>query len=1011
MNPKSEQILTFLRRMRTRIHRLQTVSFGLMFLSVVLVVFGLASILLSSGFPLVQTRNVVYGLGAFSTICIVIFFGRNWFMWQGLLKHAHLIEEMYPEFRGRLLLGMENNISGAKFLIERSVTKALKLIQAVNPKHVHTNKALGRRLIQAMGLILTVVILELSLSITPSDAFAAFRMGTLPPPDSSVLDSIAEEREVLLGDIMLHYTFPEHTRMTAIKVPNSDGSLHAPIGTTVHISARADKVYQSASLQLDDSDLQPIQLTNGRNIQTSIEITGQGSWRVLFQDGDTWRSTKIFTIEVDNDDPPIVTITEPPKGHQVPQNKSLKIPWTVSDDFGIERVVLEIEKGGELRSEILLSPEDLRLMVDGRLLATPASLGLRSGDEVTIRIVAYDNQPPILLEGEEPSSSVDENSPIGKRGESISMEFLILGPKLSAKRLLELNEKLKALMIPVLADFLVEPIMPSPHSDGMVMWTRSARDRFIPLQDFIEEEWGDSPPSDLSAELISDVLSSAGRLFRFTLSTYDTHTGGSRPKPEDKETFRTLHSEEVEDLEKAIYLIDMMLQQVAFRQVNSLVESLDKQAEELERRLAGEPTPEELSNQVERIEQIMSDLEIQTASLEDGSLRDFVLSRTKESQSLLQESKDALSEEAEDAKDLLDQLVESINQLADGVEEQRLRRESKQAEMMERFDQLMEDLEVLQEEQDELANALAEKRSESGSAQEQVELWEQIEQLSEFANNEGEQMIVLIGDGSGFNSRVIRHSEVVVNELSRVLSAARARERSSVLESTLNAELHRGQVERHLRGSSSSKTSQMNGHNRVIRESNEEIIRLLDQLEEMQGAADPSNAMAQQQGPQQQQLKDRMDVLEKEVQTIEQALPTADGSASEFAEQSGESMELAKGYLQKGGSMSGEGMQRSASQNIQSTRNRLQEQMDDFMQMQQQMSKMDPSDPSDGSGEGEEPSDDDFDLNPIGSQMPSLEEEKTPEEYRKELLEGMSSEVPNEYRQQKKRYYEELVQQ
>ena len=44
-------------------------------------------------------------------------------------------------------------------------------------------------------------------------------------------------------------------------------------------------------------------------------------------------------------------------------------------------------------------------------------------------------------------------------------------------------------------------------------------------------------------------------------------------------------------------------------------------------------------------------------------------------------------------------------------------------------------------------------------------------------------------------------------------------------------------------------------------------------------------------------------------------------------------------------------------------------------------------------------------------EIPTREEFRTPEEYRRALLEGMEGEVPEEYRAMKKRYYEELVHQ
>ena len=44
-------------------------------------------------------------------------------------------------------------------------------------------------------------------------------------------------------------------------------------------------------------------------------------------------------------------------------------------------------------------------------------------------------------------------------------------------------------------------------------------------------------------------------------------------------------------------------------------------------------------------------------------------------------------------------------------------------------------------------------------------------------------------------------------------------------------------------------------------------------------------------------------------------------------------------------------------------------------------------------------------------EIPGREEFRTPEAYRRALLEGMEGDVPEEYRALKKRYYEELVHQ
>ena len=63
---------------------------------------------------------------------------------------------------------------------------------------------------------------------------------------------MSTDKAVLLGDISLRYTFPEHTRMTPIDVPNSDGTIHGPVGSQVLIS-RADAAFKAAALVINDS--------------------------------------------------------------------------------------------------------------------------------------------------------------------------------------------------------------------------------------------------------------------------------------------------------------------------------------------------------------------------------------------------------------------------------------------------------------------------------------------------------------------------------------------------------------------------------------------------------------------------------------------------------------------------------------------------------------------------------------------------------------------------------------
>ena len=1015
MTPQTAIVLQFLKRLRARLRWLvfgQTIS---LIMASAVFLLSAAAASLSLGWSLSAVRLIFYFGTAAALVALALRGHHHWSMWATLEAHAHRTEKLFPLLRGRLHLAMQTHIEGAAFLIERVRVSVVELLEERMPADVHSSHALKKSIKTLAGAVVFMCMFEAVLPITPSAALAAFHTGHMPLTKGPDLEEVETDKEVLLGDISLRYTFPEHTRMTPIDVPNSDGAIHGPVGSLVLISARADTSYKAAALVINETEPEPIVLTNGRNVQFQMNIVSDGQWRLVFQNSeDKWFGTDTFPIQVDDDDPPIVTITEPPSQKQVPINQTFKVPWAVTDDFGIERVAIEVSVDGSTQQSILSQPETLRLLIDGRFRASPALLGLKSGDDVELRIVAYDNQPPALLEGEALESSVVENAPIGKRGESIPIRFKVMGPKLNAERLLELNQKLKALMIPVLADFLVDAQPPSYKAKGMLKWARTADDRLEPLQNFVDSEWGTSPPSILSTELVYDVLDNAGRLFRFTYSTYDTSSGGPQPKPADFDTFRSLHQDEVGSLEKAVYLIDMMLRRVAFRQVNGLVDQLADDADRLQRLLNNdESTLDERQRMLEQIERKLDELSTLTPKLEDGALKSFVESRSSEAQQVLDAAMKALQENSSQSQTLQEQLIENISQMADGVEEQRLRQESKQEEMMDFIKEVMEKLEAAQNDQEQLANALQTQRSSSGAAEQLGSFWEEVVALATDSSADGRETLREVGSGAGLHPRGIRYTENMVSDLDALLRAAQAREREAAIGKAFDAELGRDlSLDMIKRSNLTPKTrSSLVKKNEQIQVRTYRIIELLSQIEQNQAAADPSNQLAQQQQGEQDQLQRALEQLQQDVIKIEQSLPTADGTASEFAQQAGEDMGQALDYMSNSKGLSTEGMQRSATQNIQNTRDRLEQQLNEFMQMQQQMQQMDSSS---GDGENAESSggEDDSDLNQAsGSKFNPLEAQKTPEEYRQELLEGMAADVPEEYLQQKKRYYEELVQQ
>ena len=113
-------------------------------------------------------------------------------------------------------------------------------------------------------------------------------------------------------------------------------------------------------------------------------------------------------------------------------------------------------------------------------------------------------------------------------------------------------------------------------------------------------------------------------------------------------------------------------------------------------------------------------------------------------------------------------------------------------------------------------------------------------------------------------------------------------------------------------------------------------------------------------------------------------------------------MENSERSLEQGRAMSAEGYGKNASVELDAAAGALREQQEAREQLRDEAQQMREGNtgqqPDNGSSSGTR-----------AAELPAPEEFRTPEEYRRALLEGMEGEVPEEYRAMKRRYYEELV--
>ncbi len=929
------------------------------------------------------------------------------------LGQALRVEGLRPELRARLVTALERGEEAGQPapadvpalpislpLLLRASSRAREVLDAVDPAEVHPARPLRPFAAAAAGLLLAVGLATVLMPVGPFQALAAIASGEVAATRLAEGVLVADER-ALVGDITLTYIYPDAMGLDPIEVPNSNGTIHAPPGTLVEIKARTAEAFDAVAIQVDEQPPQDARLTGGRDIAGSVLVAGKGSWRFVLLRGDQAVRSADFEIIVEADAPPVVQALLPMP--QVAVDGSLGIEWAVDDDFGIARVVLEIEGDGETREVELRSPLDPPRSLDGQVRLSPRELGLSPGSKVTLRVVAIDT---------------DQTSG-GNRGVSPAMQLEVLGPQQVGARLERYFVELRDALVLVLADFLVEesslPIANDPAA--MVRWVESARLRFDPVQEVMKRQWGDEAPSTAEGEAVRAVISDAAVLFRFTLTAFEVGSG-RRVTMADLETFDRLHAQEIVNIEEAVLTLDRVLQSLAMDEVVKAANQLGREAQALAE-LAQDADASEILARLDQMERMMERLALASERLAEGQLREFLNARLDAGVALVDQIRQALAEgRMEDARAMLEELSRQVQQMAEGLQDQFNQAQEQQDQLGEQMKETIEQLRKLEQEQRAAADKLEQaKKEQGGEFQKQVEAWTRLDELADQALAQASGAVEAAGDGRGWRSDSIRRLEQTRETVSGLRDSVRAREVESSMERVLRAQQRASNASAAVasergrqRPASEPLPPGVERASEGLRElarSLDEIRELLDELSQQEQSTSPEMArLAREMAREQSELRERQQGLQGDVQEIEQQSPSARGKATESMQRAGESMEQAQQSLEQARPDPGQGQMEQAADGIGEAANELERQQQQMQQEQQSGQQAQGEGGEQPDGQGEEVSRPQDRL-----EIPPPEAFKTPEEYRRALLEGMEAPVPDEYKALNKRYYEELVRQ
>ena len=199
-------------------------------------------------------------------------------------------------------------------------------------------------------------------------------------------------REPITGDVELTYRYPDHTGWVPRTVSGTRGDIQAPAGTVVELSSRSDRPVERAGLSIGETFV-PLRVEDGRSLSGSFVVERAGSYAFVFQDasGKEVARGPDLTISVEADGAPEVTLRAPEEELEVDPEDVVELRFEARDDFGLSALQLVYRLPG--RSEetrVKLPLEDGRRM-EGRYSWDTAKLLLAPGDRVTYYIEATDN--------------------------------------------------------------------------------------------------------------------------------------------------------------------------------------------------------------------------------------------------------------------------------------------------------------------------------------------------------------------------------------------------------------------------------------------------------------------------------------------------------------------------------------------------------------------------------------------------------------------------------------------
>ena len=821
----------------------------------------------------------------------------------------------------------------------------------------------------------------------------------------TLFEGAAVATEPLIGDVRLTYKYPGYTGLPRRVVDGSSGDIVALKGTEVLIETKVLRSARQALLLLGDSGeggVHQARLDGGGKLSATLPLKESGSYRVWLSPliGRPVREGRPHRIVVEADRPPEVEILGAADRLELPTPRPVEVGYSARDDFGLGNIdlVYRVDDGPEKR--LPLKAAGGARSVQGKTVFEPSADGLGPGARVAYRVEARDR---------------DDVSG-AKVGSSRTLYLVIHNPRENLDEQLAREREILDKLLATLADRLEMPESAAAAGTGaalggagqslgqLAVWLgihENEEAHLALLGRMIDEERRTGSASKTLIATLAGIANRLGKQLReeaalLSAARARTDEGGTAAGAFGR--LQAAGVKHIQELESAVLLLDDLIGRQRLEDLAALGRDLTNAFKRLQDLLAryNATKDEALRRQLEReIRDLRSRIEELARKIAEVKARNEVpaewqnmpdmkeaLSKAEKLDQLLEKGDpSAMSQALAELGNTLQSLQRMLEKNADDFGGERFGQESRVAnEMMRKLGDLEGDQRGVASDSQSLAGELDQEMARRMAAQNEEAAARAKEKVEALRKKLASQPPRDLGETPADE---LRRAQEAVKQLRRLVPAkewGEAKKESERASSSLRR-LKRSLDDAAARKGPTPQSDPFNGEMsdaaKLAQELAQDLEKLVPRPEDMMSPSqrDRGRGLGERQGSLEQRTRDLGDEISKKSNLI----PGAD-KASEELKGVSQQMGEAAGDLQKGSPREGAGKAQDAADRLAKLRDSM-----GRRQMGRSQNQREPV------------------------RIPGADESKAPREWRQELLEAMRERAPDRFREEVRRYYEELV--